>query len=61
MFEAFFIGSERLGAVYALHCEVELMVRLAQFVRHGFWIIHFAERYVEVFVASIEDVLRMTL
>ena len=58
MFEAFFVGSERLGAVDALHGEVDLMVSLAQFVGHGFRIIHFAERHVEVLVADIEDILR---
>ena len=61
MFEAFFVGGKWFGAVYALYCEVELMVRLAQFVWHGFRIIHFAERHVVVLVANIENVLRMML
>lgn len=61
MFKAFFVGSEWLWAVDALHGEVELMMSLAQVLRHGFRIIHFAEGHVKVFVSDIENILRQTL
>lgn len=60
MFKTFFVRSERLCAVDVFHSEVELMVSLAQFVWHGFRIIHFAEGHVEVLVTNIENILRQS-
>ena len=61
MFKTFFVRSERLCAVDVFHSEVELMVSLAQFLRHGFRIIHFAERHVKILITDIENILRKTL
>ena len=61
MFEAFFIGREGRGAVYAFYGEVKLMVGLAKGVRHSLWIIHITEGDVKILVPDIENVLGQPL